>query len=258
MRYFISIILLFSTLISGDDSSTKGQLEIDFGIHQPQAQYEKYAEPGFSIRGVLSISHKEIPFIGFDFGLQYLQFRKESWWDNFLLASENEGPSVEVINSEQSINFMIGPRLMSPTRRGALRPYIGLKGGVYWFRETITWDWHNGDWYWDYEDEEMEYDESNTQTEVLDSRAYMGWMLELGTNIFFTKSFGMDFGVQYNVIPGLEKPITIIDEDDNEIGYKNDKINADYISVYIGLTIDLSSESKCKKRKEPDWDEVFN
>ena len=52
----------------------------------------------------------------------------DSWIENSLYP-------MTVTHSEQSWGILYGPRIMSPTRRGFLRPYFGIKGGLFVFSD---------------------------------------------------------------------------------------------------------------------------
>jgi len=210
--------------------------EVDGGFHIPQADYEKYVDPGISLRVVTSYVDPDFPFIRYDVGFQYLQFRREEWWDDDLWTS------VRVVNSEQSYSLTVGPRLTSPTSKGAIRPYIGVKGGLFLFTETMKWDWSENSGFWCWLWGNCDDDTEDSQTEVLDARLHFGWMLELGTNIFINRRVGLDVGIQYNMIPGIRRPVTLIDEEEQTIGYVSRKLNAYDISVYFGVSMPLSTK----------------
>lgn len=212
--------------------SNQFYFEMGIGFHQPQAQYTKYVDSGLSIRCVVSLKDADFPFIRYDGEFQYLGFKNDIHWEN-LSNYGVLGPSVRVKNSEQSLGFLVGPRLMSPTRKGSIRPYIGAKGGLFVFFETITWEWDNGLWHW-FDDD----DEDDSYTDVIDSEFHLGWILEMGTNVMTESGFGLDFGIQYTVIPGITRPQASIHNETNMI--LNDisrKLNADYVSFYIGVSL---------------------
>lgn len=165
-------------------SQTVANLEIGVGYHEPQAQYTKYVDSGFSIRAMYSHNSSKLKFLKYDFGFQYLQFKSDVRWDNIPLENDDNGIPVEIVNAEKSYALVLGPRIMSPTRRGFIRPYIGVKGGFFWFREKITWDWADGvHFYYDNEDEDWDYHaDQSTATKTLDFTGYVGWMLEFGSN----------------------------------------------------------------------------
>ena len=237
------IIILSGTSFSSENLFFKyrkphDQIEIGIGLHSPQSNYMKYVDNGLSIRLVYSFGDRDFPFIRYDGSIQYLGFKNDVSWQN-LDYDGHSGPSVRVKNSEQSVAFLVGPRFITPTNTGAIRPYIGAKGGIFFFTETITWEWENQICWFCNDDD----DNDNSYTDIIDSEFHPGWMLEMGSNIIFSKNWGLDFGIQYYVIPGIRRPETIV-EDENageiNIGYISRKIKADYVSIYIGVSIPFS------------------
>ena len=94
------VILLFSLLFN---QSNKAEIiEIDLGVNHPTGLFEKYAEPGFSIRISYSKSFNDKGLFKWQVGGQYISFRRDYYQDNFTMDSENLGPSVDVTNSEQA------------------------------------------------------------------------------------------------------------------------------------------------------------
>ena len=229
-------------------SQSSGNLELGIGYHQPQAQFSKYVDPGYSLRVMYSKNSTDWDFIKYDFGIQYLQFKREVWYDSFQLVSGDSGPEIEVVNSEKSFGLLLGPRIMSPTKKGFIRPYTGIKGGFFRFSETITWDWgQDGSFQYDSDDEDWDYHEDQTTaTKTLDSMGYFGWLLEFGSNFAVKDRFGIDFNIQYNVIPGLEKPefnaTEIPDTNIIKVGTISNKIDADYIAINLGVIIPLTKK----------------
>lgn len=218
----------------GSDFLNKDRFLMEFGIgfHKPQAHYEKYVDTGLSLRAVISWKDYDFPFIRYDGEIHYLGFKNDVHWEN-LDYQGNPGPSVRVKNSEQSLGFLIGPRLMSPTRKGAIRPYIGIKGGFFIFFETITWEWEDNNWHW-FDDD----DDDTSYTDVIDSEFHFGWMLELGSNVTLKSGCGLDFGIQYTVIPGIARPqVSMYDQEQMILDNISRKLDADYVSFYIGVSL---------------------
>ena len=135
MRYRKILLILFSLIYASNS------FEIDFGYQNPQGQYDKYNEPGYSIRTTYSKVDELFPYIKYDFSMQYLKFKNDYWTE---YTSGEYSIPIEFNHSEQAFGILAGPRLMSSTKRGAFRPYIGAKGGAFFFTETITYDWSNG------------------------------------------------------------------------------------------------------------------
>ena len=229
---------------------SKSYLEIDFGHHTPQGSFDKYSEPGFSFRASYSWPDSKRTHIKYDFSIQYLHFSSQSWIDN-------TGYPITVTNSEQSTGFLFGPRLMSPTNRGAIRPYIGFKGGLFVFSETMKYEWEddwNGlDWaclFFNLADSDDDYDcyddNGGSVSNTLDAEFYLGAIFEMGSNIKINDNLGLDFGVQYNIIPSLKAIDSSYTPQDNngdgsslEITQIAKTINADYITFYIGCYFKL-------------------
>jgi len=237
------LIVLAISLISGAGFSVQPDaglfhkdrflMELGIGFHQPQANYTKYVDNGLSLRWVISSQDYDFPYIRYDGELHYLGFKNDVHWEN-LDYQGNPGPSIRVKNSEQSLGFLIGPRLMSPTRKGAIRPYIGIKGGFFVFFETITWEWEDNNWHW-FDEED---DDDNSYTDVIDSEFHLGWMLEIGSNVTLKSGCGLDFGIQYTVIPGITRPeVEVPIEDEMTFDDVSKTIDADYVSFYIGISL---------------------
>ncbi len=212
-----------------------GAFEMGIGFHQPQANYDKYVDSGLSLRFVYTYQDPDFHFIRYDAAIQYLGFKNDVWLEE-LSSGSTYGPPLWVKNSEQSLALLLGARLMSPTRHGAIRPYVGVKGGLFFFYESITWEWEDSAWCWLLED-----CEDNSYTTIVDSEFHLGWILETGTNIYFKKNLGLDLGLQYTVVPGIKKPHAAIEDEDEQI-FKtiSRKINANYVSVYFGISFPIN------------------
>ena len=230
-------------------------IEIDFGYHNPQGYFDKYNDSGFSFRGTYSKIDPIKTHLRYDFSFQFLQFKSDSWSDNSL------GYPATITNSEQSVGFFFGPRLMSSTRRGILRPYIGIKGGFIVFSETMSWEWQDYnnssdlDWLcilFEILDDDDDWDCNNNPNEAsrtLDSKFNFGAIFEIGANIKVDNSWGFDFGVQYNLIPALKRSDEFnynIDEDILYIDQISKTINADYVTFYTGFHFNLNNNKKGK------------
>ena len=227
--------------------SAESYIEIDLGHQIPQGSFDKYNDPGFSLRGSYSWSNSRNPHIKYDFSLQYLQFKKDTWVDFDLTYP------VTTSNSEQSFGLLFGPRLMSPTQRGAIRPYIGFKGGFFIFTETMNWEWEE-EINWGCvgfnvgmeiidSDIQLDCDNNNQVSETLDSDFKFGALFEIGANMKIDDFWGLDFGLQYNIIPSLESYQSELGETENtqdseindlHISQISKTINADYITFYFG------------------------
>jgi hypothetical protein len=237
----IYIIAIFFSL------SLSQIIEIDLGWHKPQGTFNKYNEAGGSIRGSYSWIHDYKTHIRYDLSFQRLQFKSDSWIDN------SQYP-ITVTNSEESIGISFGPRIMSPTDRGFIRPYFGIKGGFFIFSEKLKYEWDNqiGSFDWtclvidllsDSSENTYCYDsnDDNFFTSTLDSKIYLGAIFEFGANMKISDAMGLDFGVQYNIIPKLRAIGSEYENLDNQsiqLTQISKSINADYLTIYLGLYFD--------------------
>ena len=84
----------------------------------------------------------------------------------------------------------------------------------------------------------------------MDTEINLGALLEIGSNINFSDKFGLDFGVQYNIIPSVRPEITIeqtnvdLDGDgnlENTLFFNSisKTINADYLTFYFGINFKI-------------------
>ena len=224
-------------------------LELDFGWHNPQGSFDKYNEPGTSFRATYSsIGAKE--HIKYDLSVQYLNFMSDMW-------IENPSYPMTVTHSEESWGILYGPRVMSPTRKGAIRPYFGIKGGIFIFSETMKYEWEdewNGfDWaclFFELFDDDSDIhcfeNNINEYSNTLDSRFYLGAIFEVGTNIKINNNMGLDFGIQYNIIPNLRAiDSDYLEDPDNQslqVTQIARSINADYVTFYLGLYFNLNND----------------
>ena len=251
MQYKNILLILFSVIYSSSS------FEVDFGYQNPQGQYDKYNEPGYSIRATYSKQDELFPYIRYDFSMQYLKFKHDYWVD----YTPNYNFPIEYTHSEQSYGFLFGPRFMSPTKRGAFRPYVGAKAGVFFFSETIKadfgYDWWDDDqtilgcliWeFIDSLDDEDDIDcnsDMTSHTQTLDLKAYLGMILEIGANFNPSNDWGLDLGVQYNIIPTVRPEYEYEENEESEegIGVTINKIskaiNADYLTFYIGFNFNI-------------------
>ena len=251
MKYKKILLVLVSTLYSFSS------FEIDFGYQNPQGQYDKYNDPGYSIRATFSQQDKLFSYIRYDFSIQYLKFKNDYWVD----YTSNYNIPIEYTHSEQSFGILAGPRLMSPTKRGAFRPYVGAKAGLFFFSETIKADfgdgWNEGEsssilgcifWQFiDSLDDEDDYDcDVASYSETLELKTYFGMLLEIGTNFNPSNDWGLDFGIQYNIIPTVRPQYEYEEQEYGENGDISVAINkiskaidADYVTFYFGFNFNI-------------------
>ena len=228
----------------------RAYIEFDVGFHNPQGSLDKYNESGISFRFTYTHIDELFPFVRYDFSFQRLQFKNDIWYEHY----EGFNGPLTYENSEQAFGVFIGPRFMSPTKRGLFRPYVGFKVGGMFFNETLDISWEEPD------DEFMECVSSTIIATLLDtgydcngetrllSRDYLdmsfdfGALIELGANMNFSDRFGLDFGVQYNIIPSVRPEVLL--EEDLSGGFSLSEIpktiSADYTTFYVGINVKVT------------------
>ena len=261
-------ILPVSILFSSSNDGT-GIMEVDIGRNYPTGVFDKYAEDGTSLRLSYSKSFKNNHLFKWQAGFQYISFRKHRYTDEFSMISGNEGPPVDVTNSEDGYIGNAGLRFTAQnglSQKGLFRPYVGASLGIAAFRETTRWEWDNGPWGNECDNggfisnliisilaQDFDFcngDDSMHRTN--DSRTKAVFTLDLGTNIFFNPSnnVGMDIGVRYNIIPGIKKTESINDQDNAIHQYITKNLQVDYYTFYIGVSIAMNSAKK-ETKEEP-------
>jgi len=262
--YPLLFIILFSfsySLNANPDSYN----EIAIGTNYPTAEYDKYADQGFSARFTHSraFNRKNDLTEGlfkWQVGFQYISFRSSTWYDSFTMDSGLQGPTVMVTNSEQGYVFNGGFRFAASNGlnlNGNFRPYVGLFAGMSLFNEKTYYDWGDDDCSfagWIIFDVLLDGDyceDTNNSTNVNDRSWSPTFTLDLGTNIFFNEAqdVGMDIGIRYNMLTRLKRPETVYDDTQNTIDKISSYINADYYTFYIGVTWMLNANKSKKKNR---------
>ena len=245
---FIMIIFLSFLLCSKKNRVfNDGNIEVDIGSNSPTGLFDKYADDGWSVRFSFARQISNSDLFKWQVGAQYMQFRSDSFTDQFNMESGSPGPEVDVVNSEQAYIVNGGLRISAEDglfNNGMFRPYIGGSLGLAFFRETTRWSWNNS-----WSDcsiileilfENYECDDDNFTHEVNDSMTEPVFSLDLGTNIYFNEDSdsGIDVGIRYNMITGLKRPDVLYYDVNDETyhSYIIDKLQADYYTIYIGYT----------------------
>ena len=176
------------------------------------------------------------------------------------MASGNGGPSIEITNSEDGYIFQGGlkfiPDLGLFQDKGIFKPYTTLGLGFGYFLEytkyedpDITGSWCL-DWNLSCEDEGSAF----RLDDIEDDEFNFIYSIELGANFIIPKwnNGGFDFGVRYTMSPKM-KPVYSYEVNENEdVNRLADKINADYITFYIGGSWPINnSEKKRNKKNKP-------
>ena len=263
MKKILLYIITSSSIILSFNSG--GYMEVDIGINIANGEYDRYNDDGFTIRATYSNNISSSDFFRWQVSGQYISFYSNTYSDEFEMASGNGGPSIEVTNSEDGYIFQGGlkfiPELGLFQDKGIFKPYTTLGLGFGYFLEytkyedpDISGDWCNvWDWWCDddggtaFRLDDIEQDEFN-----------FIYSVELGANFIIPKwnNGGFDFGVRYTMSPKM-KPVNIYSYDDLDSKQLNkfaDKINADYITIYIGGTWPINTTNNKSKTKPIDFD----
>ena len=266
-RVLATFLILCTSLLLSTENNGTGMIEVDIGRNYPTGIFDKYTDDGTSFRFSYSKSFRNNHLFKWQAGFQYISFRTDRYTDQFSMDSGNAGPPVDVTNSEDGYIGNAGVRFTAQrglSDKGLFRPYIGASIGIAGFRETTEWEWTNGHSSCDDPNfiniilsimtENFSLCDSNDDEmhRTDDSRTEPVFTLDLGTNIFFNTSHnvGLDMGVRYNMVTGLKKPHTVYDYDNNIHEYITKKLQADYYTLYIGVSIAMNSLKK-EPKEEP-------
>ena len=268
-KLFIGFLILSISIVFSNSNDGTGLIEVDIGRNYPTGVFDKYTNDGTSLRFSYSKSFKGNHLFKWQAGFQYISFRKDHYTDQFSMDSGEEGPPVDVINSENGYIGNAGFRFTAQkglSDKGLFRPYVGASIGLAAFRETTRWEWDSGFF------NSSNCTDGNFLTDLVlsiltqdfnlcddndgmhrtdDSRTEPVFTLDLGTNIFFSTAHnvGLDIGVRYNMITGLKKPQTVYDYNNNVHQYITKKMQVDYYTLYIGVSIAMNSPKKESKEK---------
>ena len=264
LYFFFITSFLFPQL-----NSTKAELvEFDFGRNIPTGEFDKYAEPGFSVRVAYSKSFNNNGLFKWQVGGQYILFKNNYYYDNFEMSSGTTGPSVDVNNSEQAYIINGGVRLTATNgllKNTNFRPYVGASIGLAFFSETTTWSWDDNSnncnldnfWIWMVGTVFDLCEDDNNMHDVLHRNIEPIFSLDIGSNLFFSEKhkFGVDLGIRYNMVTGLKRPENVYElSTDNDGIFQTthasiaNKLQADYYTWYIGISIKLDSNRKQKRK----------
>lgn len=203
-------------------------------------------------------------------GGQYIHFRSNSYYDQFSMEN-SYGPYVDVVNSEQALVLNGGLRLSASKglfSKGNFKPYIGGSVGLAFFSETTKWDWGNSfnddcslaGWILDLAFDTFDCgDDVTSISNTLDSRVEPIFSIDIGGNLYFKENHktGLDFGIRYNMVTGLKRPQTQYDLSDDDSGilenthaYISKRLQADYYTWYIGVSVKLDKSNRSKRKEE--------
>jgi len=244
----IIIISIFLSLLFNQ------YMEIDVGYNKTLGQLDKYSDNGFSLRATYSNNIQNSDFVRWQGSFQYISFYSDSYTDSFTMQSGNDGPEIEVTNSESGYILQGGIRFTPESglfNNGLFKPYIAGSLGLGYFNEVTEYeDPDNFDWWWESDDDD-EWGLDDIEHQQLN----FVYTLEFGANLNFKKFIdrGLDIGVRYTMIPGMEsfnESSNYIDDTDADQGLEaslieiGENINANYVVYYIGASFSLGSFAK--------------
>ena len=255
---FIVLSVLANLIFSSSSLNRLPILEITIGENHPTGLYDKYADSGLSARLAYSRQFKNNEYFRGQYGLQYIHFNSDRTTTNFTLDNGDVGPTIDLTRTERALLFNAGIRFSMNdgiSNNGYFRPYIGGYLGLANFRDATRYDWSNNDCddqnffvfivdlLLDTEFSCIGDNDSNQSTTVHDKKTNAFYSLEMGANIHFPKTYkngiGLDFGIRYNMIPGLERSNTLFDDSNNEISVLSRNLEANYYTYYVGVFLSL-------------------
>ena len=229
--------------------------EVNLGYNRANGEFDKYSDDGFSIRFTYSNNIKNSDFFRWQASFQYISFYSDTWADCLSLGSGDCGPTIDITNSEDGYTLQGGLRFTPEKglfgQKSLFKPYVSFNvGGIYLQEKTRYYDpdnnwqsWLNNNGYSFFNLDDIE-----------DYRINFIYSIEFGYNFSFPKSKGyaLDVGMRYNMIPEIEKIEQYINEDDTieaDVLNFGNKIDADYMTFYIGVSIPTGTLKKKNSSK---------
>jgi len=215
-------MLLLAVLCQSAAGATapRGELNFSLGGMFPQGNYTKYADPGFTmnLRG-----NFRVPGFGVLGG----------WIDGNASFFGSDESYVEVLDdpyishadqtvSEYAISFHTGLQIGFDTRRGFLRPHVGLGPGLYIFNTETKLTIPDVE-------EPIEKD--------TESQLKFGWRGMVGVDLFFVTKVGVSLGFTYDHVLRLDH----VDEYLSGGQLVRTARTARFQSYTIGVTIPFST-----------------
>lgn len=251
----IPIKRLLSSIGVGFSYPTR--LVFTFGYSTPTNIYDSYGNDGTAFK--LSIEQPMTKFekMKYSIGWQNISFSEN-------IISYNIWNGLKVREGEKANLFDIGIKFTPNNgfgRKIFFKPYVFASIGIGFFRQYTEYDYPDT-----YEDgcnnfwnilfhiifsEECDVEKDyNINTET-DSRMVSSFMtIDLGTSIKLFKSdnYNIEFGIRYNMISNIQASDWSKWEEIEDQNSFNDilekKINADYKSIYLGLSYSLKSKNR--------------
>tara|TARA_B110000438_G_C15703851_1_gene602265 strand:- start:110 stop:757 length:648 start_codon:yes stop_codon:yes gene_type:complete len=215
-------------------------MEINLGENHATGTYERYVSTGKSIRLVSVNKIYDVKYLYWQLGFQYIGFKNNNYYDS------NIGTGAYFKHTERGYLLQGGIRISREYKY--FNPYIAISTGIAYFNERLRWDNDNAfnDFYWDifcnlfFPDSDCDITDYNS--ELLDNEWNFVNSVDLGFNLYpnMENNISFNIGVKYNMIPGYRKPDNIIvNSEDNSIVWASKKLQADYITYYLGISVPM-------------------
>ena len=242
----------------------KSSLIFTFGNSTPTNQYDSYGSKGFTYKFVYERPIKNNTHFRYNFGWQNISFGEN-------VVSYDEWLGLQVREGEKANLFDVGIKFIlnnGIAGNGLFRPYMNTSVGVGYFRQYTEYDYPNTfiqecDNFWTtllhviFDDDCDITTDYNINTVVNDRMTSSFMILDLGTNFAFNNNsrYAIEFGIRYSMIRNIQSSDWSNWEDiDSEQSFQDiigRKLDADYQSVYLGLSWYFPNYNKKYKRNRP-------
>ena len=214
-------------------------VEIDLGYNRSNGALDKYTDDGISIRLSYSNNIKDSNFFRWQGSFQFISFysdKDQSCIPIGVGEDQECGPTIDITNTERGYTVQGGLRFTPEEglfqNNSVFKPYAAFNIGAIYLQEKTEYSDPDANWF----DNEEDY---FTLDDIEDYRFNFIYSIEFGSNFNFKKwdGIGLDLGIRYNMCPSLDKTEQYVPENEPESFKK--KIDADYYTVYLGVSIDL-------------------
>ena len=215
-------------------------LEINLGESHATGIYDRYVDIGKTIRVVSVNKIHDVKYLYWQVGFQYIGFENDNYYDS------NIGAGAYIKHTERAYMLQGGIRFSREYKY--FNPYIAISTDISYFNERLRWDNDNSfnDFYWgvfcNIFFPSSDCDISDYDEDVIDKEWNFANSLDIGFNLYpqMESSVSFNLGVKYNVIPGYRKQDNlVINENDNTVTWVSKKLEADYITYYLGVSVPL-------------------
>ncbi len=189
MKKLCILLLLCFAVSSQSQAEPMHEWSIHTGMTFPQGTFNKYTDNGF-YGNIRIISHMNAFKALSGFADLSGSFFKETERDVLLSDGFFFLDATEKI-SEYSVALHVGTMLGSDSKNSFFRPKVGIAGGLYLFNTQTLLEVRDN-----FLDEDPLAEDNQTQLRV-------GWRGIIGTDLFFTPSWGLSFEFTYDHVLNL-------------------------------------------------------